>query len=167
MYHTIEEFINDWKNEAGLTQKVLDTLTDESLNQQVTTEDRTLGRIAWHIVTSLDEMITRTGLTFEAAKHDTPVPSLAKVIADSYRTSSENMLAAIKEHWTDASLNEMDDMYGEQWPKGLTLSVIISHQTHHRGQMTVLMRQAGLKVPGVYGPAREEWSAFGMEAPQI
>lgn len=167
MYHTIEEFVNDWKNEVGLTQKVLDTLTDESLNQQVTAEDRTLGRIAWHIVTSLDEMITRTGLTFEAAKHETPVPSTAKDIADSYRTSSENMLAAIKEHWTDESLKEMDDMYGEQWPKGLTVSVIISHQTHHRGQMTVLMRQAGLKVPGVYGPAREEWSAFGMEAPQI
>jgi len=37
------------------------------------------------------------------------------------------------------------------------------HQAHHRGQMTVLMRQAGMKVPGVYGPSKEEWSAFGME----
>jgi len=36
------------------------------------------------------------------------------------------------------------------------------HQTHHRAQMTVLMRQAGLKVPGVYGPSREEWSQMGM-----
>jgi uncharacterized damage-inducible protein DinB len=31
--------------------------------------------------------------------------------------------------------------------------------------MTVLMRQAGLRVPGVYGPSQEEWSQFGMEAP--
>jgi hypothetical protein len=30
--------------------------------------------------------------------------------------------------------------------------------------MTVLMRQAGLKVPGFYGPAQEEWSAMGMPA---
>jgi uncharacterized damage-inducible protein DinB len=28
--------------------------------------------------------------------------------------------------------------------------------------MTVLMRQAGIKVPGVYGPAKEEWAAYGM-----
>jgi hypothetical protein len=28
----------------------------------------------------------------------------------------------------------------------------------------VLMRQAGLSVPGVYGPAREEWAAMGMPA---
>jgi hypothetical protein len=33
--------------------------------------------------------------------------------------------------------------------------------------MTVLMRQAGLKVPGVYGPAREEWAGMGMQAPEI
>jgi uncharacterized damage-inducible protein DinB len=167
MYHSIDEFLNDWKNEANSTQKVLDMLTDESLNQQVTAKNRTLGRIAWHLVTSLDEMLTRTGLSFEAAKHDSPLPSSAKEIADSYRTSSESMLAAIKEQWTDESLNEMDDMYGDQWPKGQTLTIIQSHQTHHRGQMTVLMRQAGLKVPGVYGPVLEEWSEFGMEAPQI
>ena len=32
---------------------------------------------------------------------------------------------------------------------------LINHQNHHRGQMTVLMRQAGLTVPGVYGPAKK------------
>ena len=41
---------------------------------------------------------------------------------------------------------------------------LINHQNHHRGQMTVLMRQAGLTVPGVYGPAKEEWATAGMEA---
>jgi uncharacterized damage-inducible protein DinB len=32
--------------------------------------------------------------------------------------------------------------------------------------MTVLMRQAGLKVPGIYGPSREEWVKIGMTAPE-
>ena len=32
------------------------------------------------------------------------------------------------------------------------------HHGTHDGP-TVLMRQAGLTVPGVYGPAREEWAA--------
>jgi hypothetical protein len=26
------------------------------------------------------------------------------------------------------------------------------------------MRQAGLVVPGIYGPAREEWAKMGMPA---
>lgn len=33
--------------------------------------------------------------------------------------------------------------------------------------MTVLMRQAGLTVPGIYGPAKEEWAKFGLEAPKM
>jgi uncharacterized damage-inducible protein DinB len=59
-----------------------------------------------------------------------------------------------------------DDMYGEMWKRGFTLYNLITHQIHHRGQMTVLMRQSGLKVPGFYGPSFEEWAQYGMEAPK-
>ena len=58
-------------------------------------------------------------------------------------------------------------MYGDKWKRGITLNVLITHQAHHRGQMTVLMRQAGLKVPGVYGPSREEWAGTGAAPPEI
>jgi len=30
--------------------------------------------------------------------------------------------------------------------------------------MTVLMRMAGIKVPGIYGPSKEEWEAWGEVA---
>lgn len=39
--------------------------------------------------------------------------------------------------------------------RGKFLRMLIDHQTHHRGQMTVLLRQAGLTVPGVMGPTKE------------
>ena len=55
-------------------------------------------------------------------------------------------------------------MYGEKWTRAFTLGALIGHQCHHRGQVTVLMRQAGLKVPGIYGPAQEEWAVYGMPA---
>ena len=57
-------------------------------------------------------------------------------------------------------------MYGEQWANGLTLRLLISHEIHHRGQMFVLMRQAGLRVPDIYGPTREVWIEQGMQ-PQL
>ena len=72
------------------------------------------------------------------------------------------MAKAVRAGWTDADLPGEIDMYGEKWPRGQTLQALIAHEAHHRGQMTVLMRQAGLAVPGVYGPAREEWAAYGM-----
>ena len=58
-------------------------------------------------------------------------------------------------------------MYGATWPRSFTLFVLIGHEIHHRGQMTVLMRQAGLKVPGIYGPSYEEWVNYKMQPPAI
>ncbi|MCK9906217.1 DinB family protein, partial [Frankia sp. Cpl3] len=107
------------------------------------------------------------GLQFSAASHGQPVPSSAKEIADSFRQSSASFVRAIREQWTDDTLEVSCDMYGEQWPNGLTLRILIQHLIHHRGQMTVLMRQAGLQVPGVYGPSRDEWGQLGMEAPTV
>ena len=72
-------------------------------------------------------------------------------------------ISELKEKWTDDTLTESDNMYGEDWQRGTTLAILINHQAHHRGQLTVLMRQAGLSVPGVYGPSKEEWVAYGME----
>lgn len=167
MFLTIQAFAQEWGYEAAGTQKILDVLTDASLQQEVTPENRTLGRIAWHIVTTLHEMMSRTGLEFAAPHHDAALPTSAKEIADAYRGASAALLEAVKSQWTDESLLVESEMYGDSWPNGVTLSILISHQIHHRGQMTILMRQAGLPVPGIYGPSREEWEQMGMEPPAI
>ena len=60
-----------------------------------------------------------------------------------------------------------DDMYGEKWKRGMTLQGLIHHEIHHRAEMIVLMRLAGLPVPGLYGPTREEWTQYGMEPPVV
>ncbi|WP_163100092.1 DinB family protein [Peribacillus alkalitolerans] len=164
MYTTIQEFINDWNQEAASTQKVLDALTDESLAQKVSPEDRTLAQIAWHIVTSTPEMLIEFGITVKAVEDSTTIPS-AREIAETFRRVSAETSEAVQQQWTDSSLQEMKNVFGMDMPKKVTLNLLIKHIIHHRGQMTVLMRQAGLKVPGVYGPSREEWSQMGMEAP--
>lgn len=167
MYTSIIEFIEDWNQEAASTQKVLDVLTDASLQQEVSLEDRTLGRIAWHLVTSTPEMLNEFGVTVENVENSSSVPSSAKEIADTFRKVSADTMDAIKQQWTDASLKEVKNVYGMDMQKAVTLSMLIKHIIHHRGQMTVLMRQAGLNVPGVYGPSRDEWSQMGMEAPSL
>jgi uncharacterized damage-inducible protein DinB len=166
MFTKHEDFLQTWQHESGSTQKLLDVLTDQSLAQPVAKDHRTLGRIAWHVVTTLPEMMARTGMKFSSLNHDAPVPTSAAEIAAAYKTVCEELTAQVK-NWDEKTLLTMDDMYGMQWPKGLTLRILISHQTHHRGQMTVLMRQAGLRVPGVYGPSLEEWTEFGMPAPEV
>ena len=164
MYRKLDDFINDWKYESESTLKVFNNLTEESLTKNVNENVRTAGRLAWHITTAIGEMAHRTGLTFKTVETDSTFPATAKEIVDAYKEASSNLLDAIKSNWNDESLSIEDDMYGEMWKRGMTLVVIVSHQIHHRAQLTVVMRLNGLKIPGVYGPSREEWTSYGMPA---
>ena len=163
MYKTINDFIDEWSFESDSTLKLLSILTDESLNVKVYDTGRTLGRLAWHIALTLGEMPVKAGLSFEAVDENAPVPEEASLIYDQYKANTDNFIKALIENWNDESLSENVDMYGQMWTKSQVLNSLVHHQIHHRGQMTVLMRQAGLKVPGIYGPSKEEWSAMNFQ----
>jgi uncharacterized damage-inducible protein DinB len=162
MYRTISDFTMDWKNESAATLKVLHVLTDQSLHQKVSPDGRSLGFLAWHLVLTLIEMGSKMGLQITGPAEDSEQPELASEIATAYDISAKSVGEVVRTSWSDASLEEKIDMYGEPWKRGYALSSLVKHQIHHRAQMTVLMRQAGLKVPGVCGPSREEWIKMGM-----
>ncbi|MET1013149.1 MAG: DinB family protein [Paenisporosarcina sp.] len=166
MYHTVEEFLVDWSYESSSTQKLLALLTDESITTRVAEGERTLGFLAWHIVISIHEMMSRVGLEFDAAHDEAPVPESANEVAEEYKRVNNNFVNAIRNQWTDSDLTKEHDMYGEMWSSSKTLDILVKHQIHHRGQMTVLMRLAGLSMVGMYGPSREEWASFGGDVPK-
>lgn len=166
MFQSLDHFLKSWEFEASSTQKLLNILTDESLKQEITSQNWNLGRIAWHTVTAIHIITSNTNLTFEAPTNDFPVPTSAQFIAENYYQSSNAFVKALKTQWNDHTLKERIEFIGQQMPNGSLLLFLIQHQNHHRGQMTVLMRQAGLTVPGIYGPSKEEWAKFGMNAPQ-
>lgn len=164
MFHKLEDFITDWTFESESTLKIFNNLTDESLTKKVSENVRTAGRLAWHITTAIGEMAHRTGLTFKTVESGSAVPATVKEIVEAYKEASENLLSAVKVNWNDETLNVEDDMYGEMWKRGTTLGVIISHQIHHRAQLSIVMRLNGLTVPGIYGPSKEEWTQLDMPA---
>ncbi len=164
-YTTLNEFLGDWAFESDATLKVLGNLTDASLEQKVNDSGRSLGFLGWHLTETVSEMMGKTGLKIFSPDFTTGHwnEKSAADLKECYKNASESLVEKIKVNWQDTTLEEIDDMYGEKWKRGTTLNVLILHQAHHRGQMTVLMRQAGLKVPGFYGPSYEEWQAMGME----
>lgn len=163
MYRTIDDFLVDWRQESESTAKVLRNLTDASLEQRVSPEGRSIGRLGWHLVVSLAQMAGEAGLPgVEGSKDDDAIPDTAAEIAEAYQAVARSLTEAVLTHWSDDQLPDHIPMYGESWSKGQTLAILVKHEIHHRAQLTVLMRQAGLVVPGCYGPAREEWAAMGM-----
>jgi len=165
MYRKTEDFLADWEHESKSTLRVLDALTDASLGQAVMPGGRSLGQLAWHLALTLGEMMSHAGLSVEGPGREAPVPSQAAVIRETYRVGAEAVAEQVRRSWPDSMLPSTVPMYGQEWRRGDVLDALIKHEAHHRGQMTVLMRQAGLKVPGIYGPAKEEWAAMNMPAP--
>lgn len=171
MFRRIDDFLSSWKEETQNTLKIFEAIPDSALGTAVTPEHRDLRRMAWHLVETLIEMPGRLGMKIEGEhllQNGTiaePPAALAE-IREVYAKASASLASQVQA-WKDADLEREDEMYGDSWKRGFTLFVLLIHQAHHRGQMTVLMRQAGLVVPGIYGPAREGWAAYGMEAPRV
>ncbi len=149
-----------------MTTSVFECLTDENISREVAEGYRNLGKVAWHVVATVPEMLAGVGLGVSAIDPEAPPPDNASEIVAGYKAVSGEVAQAIGGKWSDEELLEEVELYGEKMPRGKWLESFVAHEVHHRGQMTVLLRMAGVeKVPGVYGPSREEWSKYGMDEP--
>ncbi|SHM72387.1 DinB family protein [Gracilibacillus kekensis] len=155
MYRKIKDFISDWDNAAQGTTKVLESLTNEKLDQAIVEGHNTLGWLGWHLATSPAFFASIVGLEVKASDPK-KIPDNASTIVDAYKKIVEDIRTAAQNQLTDEKLNEEINSMGMTTTRGALLRTLLDHQTHHRGQMTVLLRQAGLTVPGVMGPTKEE-----------
>lgn len=163
MISSIKDFTVVWKSEFESTIKIFERISDDLITKKVHEDVRDLGRLAWHITQTIHEMANRSGLIPEDILEGKPVPSSIAEIIETYKLASEKMITLVSESWNDEMLNGEIEVYGQKWQRGQILSVLITHQIHHRAQMTVIMRILAIEVPGIYGPAKHEWAKYGMK----
>lgn len=156
MFRSIDDFLAVWREESTNTARVMERLTDTALPHRMADGYRTLGELAWHVTVSHRSILDRTGLAFQAATRDLQIPKRASEIAARYVAGAAAVARAVEKQWSDSTLRVRDDIYGSSWTRGRTLFVLVVHEIHHRAQMTVLMRQAGLTLPALYGPSADE-----------
>lgn len=160
MYRTVVEFVDEWTTESAISLKVERALTDAALQQPIYPQGRSLGQLAWHMVLMIGMTGSIVGLEVAAPPRGAEQPGSAARIADAYQTAAHSMIEQASAKLTDAQLPSEIAFFGRSLPTARVLQTLVVHQIHHRGQMTVLMRQAGLVPPGVYGPTREEAEAI-------
>jgi len=160
MYRTIDDFLTTWEYEQTMTAKLFDNLTDTSLEQRITPGSRSLGELTWHLVMALRAIPGAAGLQVDGPSYEEPVPTSAAMIADSYRQTARSFVDQVKAQWHDAMLANAVTMWGTPSTYGTALRDTLLHQAHHRGQVTVLMKQAGVPIVGIYGPTKEEMEAM-------
>ncbi len=159
MYRTIAEFVEEWTRESDASLKVLRVLTDASLAQKIYAEGRTLGHLAWHMAIMIGGTGSILGLDVAAPPRGADAPSSAATIANAYELAAHSLAELASAKLSDAQLPGDVAFFGRTMSRERVLGSLILHQCHHRGQITVLVRQAGLVPPGIYGPTREEAAA--------
>lgn len=154
MYRHVDDFLQEWSNASDGTLQLLQALTDDKLQQSIVEGHSTLGWLGWHLVGAAGYFSYLAGLKVPMIRQEDPVPTTAAEIVAAYEKVANGVSEAVAK-LSNEDLLEVVTGFKAPMPKGALLRVLIDHQTHHRGQMTVLLRQAGLPVPGVMGPTKE------------
>jgi uncharacterized damage-inducible protein DinB len=164
---TAEAFIEEWALESVLTKNVLAAITDESLNYKATPGGRDIGRLACHIIKVIPEHFTNFGIIVAPVHNSSVVRTQSKEFVVAFADLHFRVLRSLNSQLTDAWMKEKQVAFGRSLTNSAILMLLVKHIIHHRGQLTVLLRQAGIKPPFVYGPPMEDWAKLGMEPPLI
>jgi uncharacterized damage-inducible protein DinB len=159
----IDGMLQELEQEAQTTRRVLERVPDNQLSWRPHEKARTLGELALHVATvpgAVAELVG-TQSTVQAPKFTDPSPK-----------SASELIPALDESIAKAKkvLGGMDDtalmatwrmMQGERelfaLPRiALLRSIMLNHWYHHRGQLTVYLRELDVSIPSIYGPSADE-----------
>jgi len=163
----IDGMLQELEQEAQTTRRVLERVPGSQLAWRPHEKARTLGQLALHVA------IVPGGVAELVAS---PSPAQAPQFIDPSPKSASELIPALDQSIAKAKevLGGMDDatlmatwrmMNGERElfavPRmALLRSVMLNHWYHHRGQLTVYLRELGVPVPSIYGPSADE-NPFG------
>jgi len=159
----IETLLQELEQEAQTTRRVLERVPDASLGWKPHEKSMSLGQLALHIATvpgAVAEMAAGPGLDMPPA-----------FVQPSAQTSAE-LLPALEQSLVKAraALGGIDDRRAlEPWtlkrgdrvlmsmPRAAVLrTIMLNHWYHHRGQLSVYLRELNVPVPSIYGPSADE-----------
>jgi uncharacterized damage-inducible protein DinB len=163
----IDGMLQELEQEAQTTRRVLGRVPDNQLTWRPHEKARTLGELALHVAIvpgAVAELVA------------SPSPAQAPQFVDPTPKSASELLPALDQSIAKAKnvLGGMNDaalmatwrmMRGDRElfaaPRAAVLrSVMLNHWYHHRGQLTVYLRQLGVPIPSIYGPSADE-NPFG------
>jgi uncharacterized damage-inducible protein DinB len=158
----IDVLLQELEQEAQTTRRVLERVPDAHLGWKPHAKSWTLGQLALHVAT------VPGNVAEIASRSPVEVPQFTQQAA----ATAAELVPALEQSIAKAKqiLGRMDDatlaatwklMNGDQEimaiPRGAFLrSIMLNHWYHHRGQLSVYLRQLNVPVPSIYGPSADE-----------
>ena len=163
----IELLLQELEQEAQTTRRVLERVPGDRLTWKPHDRSMSLGQLALHIATVPGAIAEISQISpFPVPKFEQPAAQSAAELLPALEQSLEKARTILRK-LDDADLGKiwrvMDgDREVMAIPVGAVLrSIMLNHWYHHRGQLSVYLRQVGVPVPSIYGPSADE-NPFAM-----
>jgi uncharacterized damage-inducible protein DinB len=168
----IDILLQELEQEAHTTRRVLERVPDAHLGWKPHEKSMSLGQLALHVATvpgMVAEMTVQPFITVpeftqpSATRADELIPALEASVA-----KARTLLRGMDDGALAFTWRLMDgDREVMALPRGALLrSIMLNHWYHHRGQLSVYLRQLGVPVPSIYGPSADE-NPFAVSAAAV
>ena len=159
-----QALLSEFDYEMATTRKMLDRFPDEKADWKPHDTCMTLGRLAGHVSELVGWTIptlTQDKLEMDPNNYN---PAIVKSHAEAVKQFDETVKTA-----RAAIAGASDETFMKPWtfvaggktvftmPKiAVMRSFVMNHMIHHRGQLAAFYRIAGVPVPSIYGPSKDE-----------
>jgi uncharacterized damage-inducible protein DinB len=159
-----DALLPEFDHEMRTTRRFLERVPDDKLNWQPHPKSMTLGRLATHIAEiphwaqtiikdSVFEMDPASFVPKTAASRVELLKTFDNCVASARALVASVSDAELMATWTmKAGGHEVISQ-----PKAMVWrSMIMNHSIHHRGQLSVFLRENNVPIPSMYGPSADE-----------
>ena len=158
----IDGMLQELEQEAQTTRRVLERVPDNRLTWKPHEKSRTLGQLALHIATvpgNFAQMIAQPSMQRPAFVQ--PAATQASELLPALENSLKQARAALGAMDDSAITATWKLLDGDReimaMPRVAALrAIMLNHWYHHRGQLSVYLRQLNVPVPSIYGPSADE-----------
>jgi uncharacterized damage-inducible protein DinB len=162
MATTVEELVQELEQEAQTTRRVLERVPDDQMDWRPHEKSLTLGQLAMHVATLPGALAEVSMRSFDvnteiprptASSTDGLLETLARSVAGAKALLLSMGDAGLAAPWT--LVDGEREVFSVSRAVFLR-STMLNHWYHHRGQLTVYLRQVGALVPAIYGDSADE-----------
>ncbi|GMR21692.1 MAG: DinB family protein [Acidobacteriota bacterium] len=158
-----EDMIGEFSHEATGTRKMLERLPDDKFSWKPHEKSMTMGRLATHLaeIPEWAETIVNHE-SFDMAAADNKPKELGKAeILELFDKNVENFKKVMSGQPDEHLVQNWKLLSGEHVAVEMARvaclrTFILSHAIHHRGQLSVYLRENDVPLPALYGPSADE-----------
>jgi uncharacterized damage-inducible protein DinB len=156
--------LDEFRNEAAVTRRVLDRVPADKLTWKPHPKSMSLGQLAHHIATvpgGIAKIVQLDSFEVSPDNFVFPQPNNTREIHEAFEQSVRDAEACLSGMTDQAAQSQWRLTHGKKvifdLPRAAVLRMImLSHWYHHRGQLSVYLRMLDVPIPSIYGPSADE-----------